>query len=93
MEDRRRVTFDNNIPLTWLISSCGTILILLATVLWNIASQSNKLDQLIIQMEKSEQLNLKRDAKLDVLMRDGFDAKKNEEIMTIRIQALERSHK
>lgn len=90
MEDRRRITFDNKIPLTWLISSCGAILMLLATLLWNVAGQSNKLDQLIYQMEKNEQSNLKRDAKLDVLMRDGFDAKKNEEIMTIRIQALER---
>lgn len=90
MEDRRRITFDNKIPLTWLLSTCGAILMLLATLLWNVAGQSNKLDQLISQMEKNEQSNLKRDAKLDVLMRDGFDAKKNEEIMTIRIQALER---
>lgn len=90
MEERRRITFDNKIPLTWLISSCAAILMLLATVLWNIAAQSNKLDQLIVQMDKNEQLNLKRDAKLDVLMRDGYDAKKNQEIMTIRIQALER---
>lgn len=90
MEERRQITFDNKIPLTWIISSCGVILMLLSTLLWNVAAQSNKLDQLIYQMEKNEQSNLKRDAKLDVLMRDGFDAKKNEEIMTIRIQALER---
>jgi len=90
MEERRQITFDNKIPLTWIISSCGVILMLLSTLLWNVAAQSNKLDQLISQMDKNEQLNLKRDAKLDVLMHDSFDSKKNEEVMTIRIQALER---
>lgn len=93
MDERRRITFDNKIPLTWMLSSCGAILMLLASVLWNVAAQSSKLDQLIVQMDKNEQLNLKRDAKLDVLMRDGYDSKKNEEIMTIRIQALERGRK
>lgn len=89
-EERRRITFDNKIPLTWLITSAASILLLLASVLWNVAAQSNKLDQLIIQMDKSERLNLERDKRLDVLIRDGYDTKKNEEIMLLRIQVLER---
>lgn len=89
-EERRRVVFDNKIPLTWLISSAAATFLLLVSVLWNVAAQSNKLDQLIIQMEKLERRNIDRDAKLDLVIRDGYDSKKNDEIMTLRIQSLER---
>lgn len=91
MEERRRISFDNKIPLTWLISSAATVLVLLASLLWNVALQSNKLDQLIAQSEKTERGNIARDEKLESLWREAYDAKKNSEMLNVRIQALERS--
>lgn len=91
MDDRRRITFDNKIPLTWLLSSGGSILILLAALLWNVANQSNKLDQLITQSEKMERNNLARDEKFESLLRDGYEAKRNAEILNMRIDALEKA--
>lgn len=91
MDDRRRIVFDNKIPLTWLLSSAGTVLTLLAVLLWNVAAQSNKLDQLITQSEKVERNNQARDAKLESLLRDGYEAKRNAEILNIRIEALEKA--
>lgn len=91
MDDRRRIVFDNKIPLTWLLSSAGTVLTLLAVLLWNVAAQSNKLDQLITQSEKMERTNLARDIKLETLIRDGYESKRNTEILNMRIDALEKA--
>lgn len=85
------MTIDNKIPLTWLLSSAGAVLVLLATVLWNVAAQSNKLDQLIIQAEKTERRNIERDVKLESVIRDNYDTKRNAEILALRIEALEKA--
>lgn len=90
-EDRRKIVFDNKIPLTWILSSGGSILILLATLLWNVAAQSNKLDQLITQADKTERNNIARDLKLESLLHDGYDAKRNTDIINLRIDALEKA--
>jgi len=90
MDDRRRISFDNKIPLTWLISSAATVLFLLGSVLWNVASQGNKLDQLVIQSDKTERYNIERDAKLDRLIKDGYDIRRNEEIINLRIDSIEK---
>lgn len=92
VEERRKMVFDNKIPVTWLLSSAGAVLMLLATVLWNVAAQSNKLDQLIVQADKAERGNVERDAKLEVVIREGYDSKSKAEIMSLRIEALEKSH-
>lgn len=90
-EDRRKIVFDNKIPLTWILSSGASVLFLLAALLWNVAAQSNKLDQLITQSEKSERNNQARDVKLESLLRDGYETKRNTEIMNMRIDALEKA--
>jgi hypothetical protein len=90
MEDRR-ITFDNKIPLTWLLTSASTVLVLLATLLWNVAAQSNKLDQLIIQADKADRRNVERDVKLEAVIRDTYDTKRNSEILGLRIEALEKA--
>lgn len=89
--ERRRIVFDNKIPLTWLLSTGGTVLTLLAALLWNVAAQSNKLDQLITQSEKMESNNQARDVKLEALIRDGYESKRNAEILNMRIDALEKA--
>ena len=91
MEERRKIVFDNKIPLTWILSSAASILFLLFVVLWNIASQSSKLDQLIIQSQKEEQNNVNRDAKMDSLVKESYDSKRNIELQNLRLESLERS--
>lgn len=86
MEERRAITFDNKIPLTWLLSCAGTAFVLLITVLWFVAGQSIKLDSMAVQSEK-------RDAKLEVLIRDNYDARRNADILTMRVEALEKAKK
>jgi len=93
MQERRAVTFDNKIPLTWLLSCAGTVFVLLITVLWFVSGQSNKLDQLVNQADKQERRNLERDAKLESVIRDGYDSKRNADILTLRIDALEKARK
>ena len=85
------MVIDNKIPLTWLLTSAGTLILLLATVLWNVAAQSNKLDQLITQSEKTERRNIERYIKLDTVIRESYDAKRNAEILGLRIEALEKA--
>lgn len=90
-EERRSVNFDGRIPLTWLFSSAGAVLLLLFSLLWNVAGQSNKLDQLIVQADKAERHNVERDVKLEGVIRDGYDMKRNAEILQLRIEALEKA--
>lgn len=78
--------FDNKIPLTWLLTSGGTGLVLLLTVLWNVASQSSKLDQLVAQTEKIERHSVERDQKLEALIRENF-------VLSVRLEALEKKSK
>lgn len=93
MEERRAIVFDNKIPLTWLISSAGTVLLLLITVLWNVANQNNKLDQLVKQAEKSDRYTIERDKKIDDLMKEGYESKRLIELMNQRLEAVEKAAK
>lgn len=83
--------FDNKIPLTWLLSSAGSIFFLLGVLLWNVAAQSNKLDQLILQTDKLERAAAVRDGKFEDLSRQNYETKRNTEIMGLRIDALEKA--
>lgn len=86
MIDRRAISFDNKIPLTWLLTSAGTAFVLLVSVLWNVAGQSNKLDQLFAQAEKIERHSAERDQKLEAVIRENF-------VLGVRIDALEKKGK
>lgn len=87
-EERRRIVYDNKLPLTWVLSSAGTALALLATLLWNVAAQSNKLDQLIIQADKNEKANIQRDSKMESVIRDAYDSKRNVDILEFKINQI-----
>lgn len=93
MQERRALVFDNKIPLTWLLTSAGTVLILLVSVLWNVASQSNKLDQLVAQSAKVEQSNLERDKRLEALMREGYETRRVSDLINLRLEAVEKVRK
>jgi hypothetical protein len=82
---------DMRIPLTWLISTAGAILITLATTLWNIAAQSNKLDTLIAANAKLEKRFDDRDVRLDV-MRDRMSAlERAADALAVRVENMERA--
>lgn len=93
MQERRAIVFDNKIPLTWLLSSAGTVLALLVTVLWNVANQNNKLDQLVLQAQKAETYNVERDKKLETLMKDGYETRRVSDLINLRLEAVEKVKK
>lgn len=91
MDDRRRIVFDNKIPLTWLISSGATILLLLTSLLWTVAHQSDKLDELVSQAAKNERRTEELNSKMESFIKDSYDSKRTSEILGIRIDALEKA--
>jgi septal ring factor EnvC (AmiA/AmiB activator) len=86
--DRRII--DMSIPLTWLLSTAAVILCTFATTLWNIAAQSNKLDQLIAANAKLEKRLDDRDLRVDAL-RDRIGAlERSVDALTVRMETAER---
>jgi hypothetical protein len=78
------------IPLTWMLSTAGAILLTLATTLWNIAAQSNKLDQLIVANAKMEKRLDDRDVRLDLLREKIMANERLIDGLQLRVSALER---
>jgi hypothetical protein len=58
---------DTKIPLTWLISTALALLGAFSALLWSIAAQSNKIDQVLVQQAKTDARLDNRDARIDVL--------------------------
>lgn len=82
---------DMRIPLTWLLSTAGAILVTLATTLWNIAAQSNKLDTLIEANTKLEKRLDDRDIRLDVLRDRVSQLERASDTRAVRLDSLERT--
>lgn len=92
-EEKERQFVDMRVPLSWLLSSAASIIVTLGATLWNIAGQSNKLDQLIITNVKLEKRLDDRDTRIDGL-RDKISAlERTGDNLTLRIEALERAKK
>jgi ribosomal silencing factor RsfS len=77
---------ETRIPLTWIVTTTGTILAFLSVLLWNVAGQSSKLDTLVINSVKS-------DTKVETLRDTVFSIQRVQDTNTIRITALEMSKK
>jgi hypothetical protein len=58
---------DTKIPLTWLISTAFALLGAFSALLWSIAAQSNKIDQVLVQQAKTDARLDNRDVRIDVL--------------------------
>lgn len=82
---------DMRIPLHWLLSTAGTILVTLAVTLWNIAAQSNKLDVLIEANAKLEKRLDDRDIRLDVLRDRVSQLERAADARAVRLENLERT--
>jgi septal ring factor EnvC (AmiA/AmiB activator) len=84
---------DMRVPLSWLLSSAATIIVTLGATLWNIAGQSNKLDQLIITNQKLEKRLDDRDTRIDSLRDKIFGLERANDNLTLRVDTLERAKK
>lgn len=78
------------VPLHWLLSSGASILVTLGVTLWNIAGQSNKLDQLLGSNTKMEKRQDDRDARIDALRDKQFTYERNLDAIQLRLDMLER---
>jgi hypothetical protein len=78
------------VPLHWLLSSGGSILLTLAVTLWNIAGQSNKLDQLITSNAKMEKRLDDRDTRIDTMRDKLFICERSIDSIQVRLDMLER---
>ncbi len=92
-KNRELRVVDMRVPLPWLISAAAAILGTLGVTLWNIAGQSNKLDQLVITNQKIEKRLDDRDNRIDTLKDKIFSLERVSDSQALRIQALESNHK
>lgn len=84
---------DMRVSLTWLLSAATSVMMTLGFTLWNIAGQSNKLDQLLVTNTKMEKRLDDRDARID-LLRDKLNSlERTSDNAILRLDNLERSRK
>lgn len=81
---------DMKLPLSWLISAFATVVLFMASMVWNIAGQSNKLDQLIITNQKMEKRLDDRDVKTEDMRDRLFNFDRTTDNLKLRVDALER---
>lgn len=79
------------LPLTWLISSFAAILMTMAAMVWSVAGQSNKLDQLIANTAKLEKRVDERDSRVELIKDAQYEARRVQDLLTQRIDNLERA--
>jgi septal ring factor EnvC (AmiA/AmiB activator) len=81
------------VPLPWLLSSAAAVMMALGATLWNVAGQSNKLDQLIVTNQKLEKRLDDRDTRIDNLRDKIFALERSNDNLTLRLDTLERAKK
>jgi len=84
---------DMRISLTWMLSAATTVMMTLGVTLWNIAGQSNKLDQLIMTNTKMEKRLDDRDTRIDTLRDKINSLERASDNAAMRLDTLERSRK
>lgn len=89
-EPKEQQFVDMRVPLPWLLSSAAAIMVTLGATLWNIAGQSNKLDQLIVTNQKLEKRLDDRDTRIDSLRDKIFGLERSNDNLSLRIESIER---
>lgn len=79
------------LPLPWLLSSAAAIILMMATMVWSVAGQSNKLDQLILNTAKLEKRVDERDSRVELMKDAQYEARRVQDLLTQRIDNLERA--
>lgn len=82
---------DMQLPLPWLLSSVAAIMLTMATMVWSVAGQSNKLDQLITNTSKLEKRVDERDTRVELMKDAQYEARRVQDLLTQRIDNLERA--
>ncbi len=82
---------DMQLPLPWLLSSVAAIMLTMATMVWSVAGQSNKLDQLITNTAKLEKRVDERDNRVELIKDAQYEARRVQDLLTQRIDNLERA--
>lgn len=82
---------DMQLPLPWLLSSAAAITLMMATMVWSVAGQSNKLDQLITNTAKLEKRVDERDSRVELIKDAQYEARRVQDLLTQRIDVLERA--
>lgn len=90
-ERRPQKIIDARLPLTWLLSSAGALVIALVSLEWSVAAQNNKLEQLIGQYAKIEQRLDARDQRMDDLTKQFYEMERVDDAQSLRIDQLERT--
>lgn len=83
---------DLQLPLPWLLTSMAGIMAAMATMVWSIAGQSNKLDQLILNTAKLEKRVDDRDGRLDTVKEAQYQMLRVQDAQNMRLDALERAN-
>ena len=82
---------DLQLPLPWLLSSAAAIISVMVAMVWSVAGQSNKLDQLILNTAKLEKRVDERDGRVDLIKETQYEARRVQDQIIMRIEALERA--
>ena len=93
MNAPQKSVVDMKIPLPWLLTAGGAIIFTMATTLWSVAGQSNKLDQLLITTVKLEKRLDDRDEKSEALRDRMSNFDRTADNLKLRVDALERLKK
>lgn len=81
---------DMQLPLPWLITSAALILSAMVGMVWSVAGQSNKLDQLLLSTTKLEKRVDERDTRLDLLKENQYEGRRSQDALSLRVDAIER---
>lgn len=81
---------DMKLPLPWLLSSVAAIMMTMGAMVWSVAGQSNKLDQLITNTAKLEKRVDERDSRVEIIKDAQYEARRVQDLLTQRIDNLER---
>src|SRR5438105_909732 len=87
---------DTKLPLTWLLSTAGTIIITLAGITINFNKQTdslnNKMDTLLNSNTEMKMQSEKRDGKLDTLREQVYSTQRTVDTLDLRVGTLERGN-
>lgn len=81
------------LPLPWLLSSVVAILFGFAGIIWSVADQTNKLDQLIANTAKLEKRVDERDSRVETMKDAQYEARRQQDLLEQRVANLERSQR
>ena len=84
---------DLQLPLPWLLSSVVAILLGFTGIIWSVAGQTNKLDQLIANTAKLEKRVDERDSRVEAMKDAQYEARRVQDLLTQRIDNLERGQR